>query len=151
MARVHARRRGISRSHRPNRDNAPEWQGLKKDDIIETVVKLAKEGKTGAYIGLVLRDQYAVPSVKLATGKSMAEIMADNSVAPNIPEDLANLMRRAVHLKDHLAIHKRDLHNARGLALIESRIRRVSDYYRGTGKLPADWRYNAETARLVVE
>jgi len=151
MARVHARRRGSSRSRPPAREEAPEWQPIEKAEIVETIVKMAREGRTGAYIGLVLRDQYAVPNVKLATGKSMQEILAENQLSPQIPEDLQNLMKRAVHLQGHLAQHRRDLHNARGLTLIEARIRRLADYYRKVGKLPADWRYNAETAQLVVE
>ena len=151
MARVHARRRGSSRSRPPARDEAPDWQPIEKQEIIDLIVKHAKDGKTGAYIGLVLRDQFAVPNVKLATGKSMQEILAENQLAPQIPEDLQNLMKRAVHLQGHLATHRRDLHNGRGLSLIEARIRRLADYYRKTNKLPAEWRYNAETAQLVVE
>lgn len=151
MARVHARRRGTSRSRAPAREEAPEWQALEAGEIVEVVQKLAREGKTAAYIGLVLRDQYAVPNVKLATGKSMMQILSDANLAPTIPEDLQNLMKRAVHLQGHLAQHSRDVHNKRGLALIESRIRRLARYYRESGRLPADWRYNAQTAQLVVE
>jgi small subunit ribosomal protein S15 len=151
MARVHARRRGSSRSRAPQRDEAPEWQPIEKQEIIDHIVRLAREGKTGAYIGLVLRDQYAVPDVKLATGKTMTEILTENQLAPQIPEDLQNLMKRAVHLQGHLATHRRDLHNARGLTLIEARIRRLATYYRRVGKLPVEWRYTPETAQLVVE
>src|SRR5438093_6813372 len=115
MARVHARRRGSSRSRPPTREEAHEWQPIEKQEIIDTIVKMAREGRTGAYIGLVLRDQHAVPNVKLATGKSMQEILAENQLAPQIPEDLQNLMKRAVHLQGHLATHRRDLHNGRGL------------------------------------
>lgn len=151
MARVHARRRGTSRSRPPAREEAPEWQSIGKDEIVELVTRLAREGKTGAYIGLVLRDQHGVPNVRLATGKSMAQILAENNVASQLPEDLQNLMKRAVHLQNHLAVHRRDLHNRRGLALIESRIRRLARYYRETGRLPADWKYSPETAQLAVE
>ncbi|MEA3199043.1 MAG: small subunit ribosomal protein [Thermoplasmata archaeon] len=151
MARVHARRRGSSRSRAPAREEAPEWQPLEKQEIIDKIVALARDGRTGAYIGLVLRDQHGVPDVKLATGMTMREILEKNGVAPQIPEDLQNLMKRAVHLQGHLATHRRDLHNGRGLTLIEARIRRLADYYRRIGRLPADWRYSAETAQLVVE
>lgn len=151
MARVHARRRGTSRSRAPAREEAPEWQPVEKPEIKDIVVRLAREGRTGAYIGLVLRDQHGVPNVKLATGQTMTEILADAGLSPQIPEDLQNLMKRAVHLQGHLATHRRDLHNARGLTLIEARIRRLAKYYRENGKLPADWRYTPETAQLVVE
>lgn len=151
MSRVHARRRGTSRSRPPQRDEAPQWQPVEKKEIIDTVVRLSKEGRTAAYIGLVLRDQHGVPNVKLATGKSMTQILVDAGIAPALPEDLANLMKRAVHLQGHLATHSRDLHNGRGLSLIEARIRRLANYYRREGRLPADWRYSPETAQLVVE
>ena len=151
MARVHARRRGTSRSRAPAREEAPDWQPIEKQEIKDIVVRLAREGRTGAYIGLVLRDQHGVPNVKLATGQTMSEIIQEGGLAPQIPEDLQNLMRRAVHLQGHLATHRRDLHNARGLTLIEARIRRLADYYRSVGKLPAEWRYTPETAQLVVE
>ena len=151
MARVHARRRGTSRSRAPAREQAPEWQSIDGNEVVEIVQKLAREGKTAAYIGLVLRDQHAVPSVQLATGKTMTQILQDANLAPTIPEDLQNLMKRAVHLQGHLATHTRDVHNKRGLTLIEARIRRLARYYREAGKLPADWRYNAQTAQLVVE
>jgi small subunit ribosomal protein S15 len=151
MSRVHARRRGSSRSRPPPRDEAPEWQPLEKQEIVDRIVQLAREGKTAAYIGLVLRDQHAVPNVRLATGKTMGDILKESGVAPQIPEDLQNLMKRAVHLQGHLATHPRDLHNARGLTLIEARIRRLATYYRRVEKLPVEWRYTAETAQLVVE
>lgn len=151
MSRIHGKSRGSSRSRAPAREEAPEWQPIEKAEIKDLVVKLARDGRTAAYIGLVLRDQHGVPNVRLATGQTMTEILKEANLAPQIPEDLQNLMRRAVHLQGHLATHRRDLHNGRGLTLIEARIRRLADYYRTTGKLPADWRYTAETAQLVVE
>ena len=151
MARIHARRRGASGSKRPARDEAPKWQGLDAGEIEETVEKLAREGRTAAQIGLVLRDQYSVPNVRLATGKKLQAILEEQGLAPKIPEDLQNLMKRAVHLRGHVKEHAKDHSNARGLSLIESKIRRLAKYYKIQGRLPADWRYSAETAELVVE
>ena len=65
MARMHARRRGQSGSRRPLVSKAPEWVGLESDEIVETVGKLASQGRSSAEIGLILRDQYAVPNVRL--------------------------------------------------------------------------------------
>lgn len=148
---MHARRRGSAGSKRPNRDKAPEWSSLDKKEIEEIVLKLTREGKTAAFIGLLLRDQYGVPNVQLAVGKSMLQILETNNVAPQIPEDLQNLMKRAVSLRGHLDKNPKDLHNARGLQLIESKIRRLAYYYKKEGKLPADWLYSLETAKLLVE
>ena len=151
MARMHARRRGSAGSKRPNREKAPDWSSLDTKEVEETIVKMAREGRTAAYIGLLLRDQYGIPNVQLATGKSMLQILEANSVAPQIPEDLQNLMKRAVQLRAHLDNNPKDLHNARGLQLIESKIRRLAYYYKKEGKLPSDWLYSLATAKLLVE
>ena len=42
----------------------PEWVPLSKSEVEETIVKLGKDGVLSARIGLIMRDQYAVPDVK---------------------------------------------------------------------------------------
>lgn len=151
MARMHARRKGKSSSKRPLKTENPEWVPLPPKDIEELVVKLYKEGKSSAEIGLKLRDQYAVPSAKLATDRSLMDIIRKNNLLPEIPEDLANLMKKAVNLHEHLGENRRDLHNRRGLALVEAKIRRLARYYIRKGVLPQDWKYSVKTAKLLVE
>lgn len=129
----------------------PEWSTLSSEEVEELVVKLAKDGKQSATIGLVLRDQYAVPDVRAATGRSITHIMAENDLAPQVPEDLRNLMRRALTLREHLRDNRRDKHNARGLQLMESRIRKLVKYYKRKGTLPYEWKYSEQTAKLLVE
>lgn len=60
------------------------------------------------------------------------------------------MINKALSLRKHLAANKKDRHNARSLQLIESKIHRISKYYRSTGKLPANWRYDPETAKLLM-
>jgi len=69
MARMHARRKGQSGSTRPMREKHPEWSSLNPREVESHVIELAKAGKSTSEIGLVLRDQFAVPDVKLATGQ----------------------------------------------------------------------------------
>ncbi|HIE33746.1 MAG TPA: 30S ribosomal protein S15, partial [Candidatus Altiarchaeales archaeon] len=64
--------------------------------------------------------------------------------------DLENLIRKAVNLRKHLEQNKKDLHNRRALQLIESKIRRLTKYYKGAGKLPENWMYEPEKAKLMV-
>jgi small subunit ribosomal protein S15 len=151
MARMHARRKGRSGSHRPLITENPEWVPLSSEEIEEKVVKMAKDGYTSARIGLVLRDQHAVPNVKLATGKTVTQIMADNEVGPALPEDIANLMRKAINLNSHLSENRGDISNKRGLQLIESKIRRLERYYKGNGVLPMDWKYSIKNAELMLK
>ncbi len=151
MARMHARRRGKSGSVHPPIKTSPKWVELFKDDIEKVICDLAKQDKTMSEIGMILRDQYGVPSVKAVLGKSIKQVLEENKLAPEYPEDLMNLMRKAVKLRKHLSVHKKDIHNTRALQLVESKIRRLAKYYTRVGQLPQGWRYTPEKAALIVK
>ncbi len=150
MARMHARRRGKSCSVRPYRKQAPEWSNTDAKAITKVILDLRKEGASGSKIGLVLRDRYGVPDVKLVLGKRIGDVLKENKVASEIPEDLRDLMVKALRLRKHLGDNKKDLHNKRQLSLIESKIRRLVRYYRETKKLPEEFVYKPETAEILL-
>ena len=119
-------------------------------EIEKIVVKLANEGKSSANIGLILRDQYGIPDIKKVTKKNISQIMRDNEAYPPLPEDLIDLMRRATSVRKHLESHKRDKHSRRGLNLIESKINRLTKYYKRKKLIPRDWKYEPEKAKIIV-
>jgi small subunit ribosomal protein S15 len=152
MARMHARRKGKSGSTKPvNRKAHPDWSSLNPREVESHVIDLAKQGKNTAEIGMILRDQYAVPDVKIATGKTISKILESNNLKPEIPEDLQNLIKTALSLRKHIDEHKKDLHNKRNLQLTESKIRRLSKHYIENNQLPQDWKYSPEQAKLLFE
>ncbi len=150
MARIYAHKRGRHGSKKPYRVAPPSWVRFKPEEVESLVVTLAKEGYLPSQIGLILRDSYGIPSVKLITGKKITKILKEHGLAPEIPEDLFNLLKRAVKLRAHLEVHKKDLHSKRGLQQIEMKIMRLVDYYKSRGVLPEDWKYTPETAKLIV-
>ena len=151
MARMHARRKGQSRSHRPNITENPSWVPLTTEEIEKKIMELREKNLSSAIIGIRLRDQFGIPSVKLATGKSVTSILSDNGKGPEIPEDLRSLMRKAISTYNHLQDNPKDLHNKRNLQLIEAKIRRLIKYYQGTEKVEKGWKYNIQNAKLLVE
>lgn len=151
MSRMHSSKSGSSGSDRPHLEENPEWVSMEREEIEEKVLDLFKEGKTASEIGVVLRDQYGVPNVKLATGKSVTDILEENDLDPDIPEDLMALMEKAVNLKQHQEENLKDKKNKRGLRLVESKIRRLADYYRETGKLDEDWKYTIKKAEMLTQ
>ena len=151
MSRIHSGRKGRSGSDRPYPALPPSWAIPEPGEIVEQAVQLAKGGMSAAQVGTVLRDTYGSPSVRLATGERLTPLLAKQGVRPELPEDLAALLRRVVTLQRHLAAHPKDHSNRRGLALIESRIRRLARYYRDRKLLPETWRYSAAEAVLQVE
>jgi small subunit ribosomal protein S15 len=130
---------------------SPEWVPVPKEEIVQLVVKLGKEGMPTAKVGMVLRDQYAVPDVKLATGKTILEIFNENNLNPKLPEDLVALMKRAISLNVHVVANKKDNANRRGLQLIEAKIRRLVKYYKRQGLLAPEWQYSLKNAELLIE
>ena len=149
MARMHARKRGRSGSKKPSRKRT-DWVGYGPKEIEELIVKLSKEDKTPSEIGMILRDTYGIPSVKDVTGKKIGYFLKKNNLAYEMPEDLRNLIKKAVNLRKHLETHKKDIHNRRSLVLIESKIRRLVKYYKNTKRLSQDWRYEPENVRLMI-
>ena len=150
MARMHARRRGKSCSVRPYRKDVPAWSNKDVAGITKVILELRKEGASSSKIGLVLRDSYGVPDIKLATGKRLGDILKENKVASEIPEDLRDLMIKALGLRKHLSENKKDLHNKRQLQLVESKVRRLVRYYTGSKKLPKEFVYKPETAEILL-
>jgi small subunit ribosomal protein S15 len=150
MARMYARTRGQSGSVRPYRKEAPEWSNTDVTAIEKVIVDLSKEGVSTARIGLVLRDRYGVPDVKLATGKRIGQIVKEKGLEGTIPEDLKNLMVKALGLRKHLAENRKDVHNKRQMQLTESKVRRLVRYYVSSGKLPKGWVYKPETAEILL-
>lgn len=151
MARMHTRRRGKSCSVRPYRKEAPSWSNVDIKGIEKVIIDLRKEGTSSSKIGLILRDRYGVPDIKLVTGgKRIGDILKAYKLESEIPEDLRDLMKRALGLRKHLIENENDLHNKRRLHLVESKIRRLVKYYTGSGRLPTDWSYKPETTEILL-
>jgi small subunit ribosomal protein S15 len=151
MARRYSGKKGKSGSTKPSKIAAPTWLRYKPKEIELLITKLAKEGKNAAEIGMVLRDSYGVPSVKLVTKKRISKILEEKGLNPKIPDDLTAIIKRFVKLKKHFEANRQDMSSKRGILLAESQIRRLVKYYKGTGKLPLEWKYDAESMKLYVE
>ncbi len=151
MSRMHSPKKGQSGSTRPNLEENPEWVPLEEDEIKELIVDLARQGETASEIGVILRDQYGVPDVELAIGDSVTDVIEDNDLGPEVPEDLLSLMEKAVNLKDHLEENPKDKSNQRSLRLVESKIRRLVKYYKEQGEMDEDWRYSMDKAEILTQ
>ncbi|HEX2107232.1 MAG TPA: 30S ribosomal protein S15 [Nitrososphaera sp.] len=148
MARIHVHTHGKSHSTRPTSKGPALWVNQNRDQISALVVDLAKEGLSPSEIGLRLRDAYGIPLVKPILGKSVTNVLADSNIKPDMPEDLDRLVRKALGLQKHLRVHNSDHRNVRSLELVESKIHRLSKYYKREGKIPKNWKYAAVIAQL---
>ncbi|MGI0069890.1 MAG: 30S ribosomal protein S15 [Nitrosopumilaceae archaeon] len=148
MGRIHSHRHGKSHSIRPVTPSAPTWVKQNPGEIEELVVKYAKEGLRPSEIGIKLRDQHSIPLTKQIVKKSVTEILEQKGVKPDMPEDLNNIVTKALGLQKHLKEHKSDRRNVRSLELLEAKVHRLSSYYKEIGRIPKTWKYKAVIAQL---
>ncbi len=151
MARMHARKRGKSGSTKPPVKTTPAWVDTDKRECEKLIKEFGEKGMTASAIGVKLRDQYGVPNAKTLTGKTVSQILKENKLEQKLPEDMMSLIKKAVFLRKHLEKNAKDVHNKRGLQLVESKIRRLQKYYKGKSRIPKNWYYNAEEAALLVK
>merc|ERR1712154_399588 len=102
----HAPGKGLSSSALPYRRSVPTWLKLSSEDVKEQIYKLAKKGLRPSQIGVILRDS--------------------KGVAPDLPEDLYHLIKKAVPMRKHLERTRKDTDSKFRLILVESRIHRLS-------------------------
>lgn len=131
--------------------NNPDWVEYSTEEIEELILKLNKEGNSASLIGIILRDQYGIPNIKLVTGKKITKILEEHGQKEEYPEDIMNLIKKAVNIREHLIENPKDLHTKRGLQITESQIRRLGNYYVKEGVLPEGWRYEPGKAALLIK
>ena len=148
MGRMHTHRHGKAHSIRPAILQTPSWITLSSKEIGELVIKYSKEGLTPSQIGIKLRDQHSIPLIKAIAKKSIGEILEENDLKSEMPEDLENIVKKAVGLQKHLKVNKGDRRNIRSLELIEAKVHRLSVYYKKIERIPKTWKYKSVVAQL---
>jgi small subunit ribosomal protein S15 len=149
MARMHSRDKGKSGSTKPIK-KVPSWAPYKEKEVGKLVTKYAKEEKSTSEIGMILRDRYGINSVKAITGKKIGAIMQEQGLAQNLPEDLLNLIRKMVLVKQHIEKNKQDMTALRGFQLTNSKVRRLVKYYQKTNRLPSDWKLDMNKLKMYI-
>ena len=128
MGRLHTHNHGKAHSTRPIESKFSSWVKQDTKEIEDIVIKYAKDGYTPSQIGIKLRDQHAIPLIKPIINKTVSEILDQNDLQSEIPEDLNNIVNKAVGLQKHLKSNKSDRRNIRSLELIEAKVHRLSMY-----------------------
>jgi small subunit ribosomal protein S15 len=126
MARIHAHTHGKSHSTRPTSKDVPPWLTESQEKVSSLIIGLAKP----------------------ILGRAIADVLVDNDIIRDMPEDLEHLVMKALGLQKHLRTHNSDHRNVRSLELIESKIHRLSKYYKKIGKIKKNWKYAAVIAQL---
>jgi len=148
MGRLHTHNHGKAHSIRPIESKFSLWVKQDTKEIEDLVIKYTKDGLTPSQIGIKLRDQHAIPLVKPIINKTISDVLDQNDLKSEIPEDLNNIVTKAVGLQKHLKSNKNDRRNIRSLELIEAKVHRLSIYYKKIGRISKNWKYKSVIAQL---
>ena len=135
---------------------------------------MARKGLPPSMIGVNLRDSHGITQVRFITGNKILRILKSNGVslfifrrarinvvltgehgdcaglAPNLPEDLWHLIKKAVAVRKHLETNRKDKDSKFRLILIESRIHRLARYYKTKQQIPPTFKYDSSTASTMI-
>ena len=148
MGRLHSHNYGKSHSIRPLDPKPPSWIKQDAKEIEELIGKYAKDDLSASQIGVKLRDQHSIPLTKIVIKKTISKVLEENDLKGDLPEDLDNIVKKAIGLQKHLKTNKSDNRNVRSLELIEAKVHRLSVYYKKIGRIPKSWKYKSIIAQL---
>lgn len=154
MAKMHSKKKGKSKSRKPIADAAEFGKGtdkLSKDDIAELAAGYARQGASPALIGERLKREHGVPYVRQATGARLVELLKGKGITGVVPQDMRDLMTKAVRMRKHLEKNKQDVYSRTRLMRTESKLLRLGKYYVRKGTLPQGWKYDPRKAELIVK
>ena len=100
-------------------------EALTLKEIEKIIIELAEQGMSAEKIGLVLRDKYNVPRLKLH-GKRISQVLKENKM-PSQP-DLSNLTKKVEKLEKHISKNKQDHTASRIVGIKKSKISKLRKY-----------------------
>ena len=151
MARMYSRKKGKHGSKKPAKKTAPSWIRYKAKEVELLIAKLSKDGKTNSQIGMILRDVYGIPNALALCGKSISAVLKEKNLSAEVPEDMTSLFKRVAALRKHIEANKHDQTSKRGLHITESKINRLTKYYKRTGRIPENWKFDATRSGFFAE
>merc|ERR1712126_227546 len=127
----------------------PTWLKLSSADVKEQIFKLAK--RSYPISNWCYSQGFTwCRSSSICNWKQNFEILKSKGLAPDLPEDIYYLIKKAVSIRKHLDRNRKDRDAKFRLILIESRIHRLGRYYKQKSVLPPNWKYESATASAMV-
>ena len=101
----------------------PVWLKYSENEVKSIILKLAEKGLTAEKIGLVLKDQYGIPKVKLYNFK-IKDVLKDEFQEPTI----INLQKKVETIILHNQKHKNDKKAGRSMIISKAKLKKRLDH-----------------------
>ena len=103
----------------------PTWVKMKEPELKNVILELS-EKHSPSQIGLVLRDQYGIPTTKIF-GKKLKAYLKELGIERN--EDIENAEKKVKNIKEHLKNNITDRHAKHKLQNTQSRLNITRKYF----------------------
>lgn len=113
----------MAKTKNPKKIEKPVWLKYTQKEVEAIILKLADKGMTAEKIGLTLRDQYGIPSVKIY-GIKIKQILKDKFQEPTT----LNLTAKLTKIIDHYKKNKQDKRAERSLIITKAKLKKREDY-----------------------
>ena len=103
----------------------PTWVKMEEPELKKVILELS-EKHSPSQIGIILRDQYGIPTTKIF-GKKMKAYLKELGIERN--EDLENASKKVDNLKEHLKNNITDRKAKHKLQHAQSRLNITKKYF----------------------
>lgn len=105
----------------------PVWLKYTEEEVKEIILKIAGKDPeaTCEKIGLVLRDNYGIPSTKIYSFK-IGDVLKEAGKYKS--PDIENLQKKTAKLESHLSKNKQDQRTQRSLIITKAKLKTAKDY-----------------------
>jgi small subunit ribosomal protein S15 len=103
----------------------PTWVKMKEPELKKTILELS-EKHAPSQIGIILRDQYGIPTTKVF-GKKLKAYLKELGIERN--EDLENAEKKVEKMKEHLKENITDRKSKHKLQKAQSRLNIIRKYF----------------------
>jgi len=103
----------------------PTWVKMKESELKEVIAELAKK-HAPSEVGIILRDQYGIPTTKVY-GKKLKAYLKELGIERN--EDLENAEKKVERIKEHLKTNITDRKAKHKLQHAQSRLNITQKYF----------------------
>jgi len=103
----------------------PVWLKYTSEEVKAIILKLANKGLTAEKIGLILRDQYGIPDVKIY-GLKVKRVIEEKT--PFQEPTITNLRLKLDKVINHYKKNKQDKKAERSLIITKAKLKKREDY-----------------------
>jgi len=108
----------------------PTWVKMKEPELKKVILELS-EKHAPSQIGMILRDQYGIPTTKVF-GKKLKAYLKELGIERN--EDLENAEKKVGKMKEHLKNNITDRKAKHKIQHAQSRLNIIRKYFGITGR-----------------